>query len=199
MRLVVDCRFATSRRDDPASTATRGLVGALGERHALTMLISDYAQLELLPALPWQLLRPVDDPRELFTPLGLNSAGVDVVFSPAPLWGCLWRRYALVVGSSTPLPAPESERPVWGQRMLRPARGIAQRALLRRADAVVALAQAGQREAVSGTRAGQPVVRLEPRDVMSIDAGDWTDSAEQLMSLFYALHRERRSGEPRQR
>ncbi|SEC26292.1 hypothetical protein SAMN04489806_2990 [Paramicrobacterium humi] len=193
MRLVVDCRFVTSRRDDPVSCATRGLVGALGERHPLTMLISDHAQLELLPPLPWQLLRAVDDPRELLTPLGLNSAGVDVAFSPAPVWGSLGRRYALVMGSAHPLAAPAGQRPSVGRRLLRPLRRLAARTMLRRADAVAAIAQAGQRDAVTGTRAGQPVVRLEPRDIESIDPEEWSEPAEQLMSLFYALHRERRS------
>ncbi|PFG31393.1 hypothetical protein ATJ78_2359 [Paramicrobacterium agarici] len=191
MRLVVDCRFVSAREDDAVSTASRGLTRALGSIHPLTMLISDHRQLQVLPALPWQLLRAADDPRDVFTPLGLNDAGVDLVFSPVPVWGTLRRRYGLVVGSAAPVHSDPYAG--LGGRMLRPLRPVFHRVLQRGADAVVAIAGAGQRDAVTATRPGQPIVRLDPHDVLSPAGADWSDQADQLMQLFYDVHRERRA------
>ncbi|WP_437584852.1 hypothetical protein ACSAGD_06225 [Paramicrobacterium sp. CJ85] len=191
MRLIVDCRFVTDRDDDPVSTTVRGLVAALASRHPLTMLISDYRQLAYLPQLPWQLLRPIDDLRDVVTPMGLSEAGVDIVFAPAPVWSTLGRRYGLVVGSASPS-APDSFASI-GSRLLRPLRAMFHRLLQRGADAVVAVAGAGQRDAVTATRPGQPIIRLDPQNVLSTSGDDWEAQAEQLMSLFYEVHRDRQT------
>ncbi|WP_166983552.1 hypothetical protein [Paramicrobacterium fandaimingii] len=191
MRLVVDCRFVTSSDDDPVSTTTRGLVSALGSVHPLTMLISDHRQRDVLSPLPWQLLRPADDLRDLVTPFGLNDVGVDVLFSPVPVWSTLGRRYGLVVGSAAPTHPDEYSG--LGGRTLRPLRPVFHRLLQRGADAVVAVAGAGQRDAVTATRPGQPIVRLDPRNVLSPAGSDWSEQTDQLMALFYEVHRERRT------
>ncbi|QPZ39922.1 hypothetical protein [Paramicrobacterium chengjingii] len=191
MRLVVDCRFVTPSDDDAVSMTTRGLVSALGVVHPLTMLISDHRQRDVLPPLPWQLLRAADDVRDLVTPFGLNEAGVDVLFSPVPVWSTLGRRYGLVVGSAAPT-HPDVYSGVGG-RMLRPLRPVFHRLLQRGADAVVAVAGAGQRDAVTATRPGQAIIRLDPHNVLSPSGSDWSEHTDQLMALFYEVHRERRS------
>lgn len=155
------------------------------------MLISDHQQLQTLPDLPWQLLRALDDPRDILTPVGLGEAGVDLLFSPVPVWSTLGRRYGLVVGSSAP--QGRDAYAGLGGRMLRPLRPIFHRLLQRGADAVVAVAGAGQREAVTATRPGQQILRLDPDDVLSPNAAQWSEQADQLMALFYEVHRERRS------
>lgn len=191
MRVLVDCRWATDDPDDRLSTATRGIVAALARRLPLTMIISDHRQLALLPDAPWQLLRSPDDPRELFTALGLNTIEPDVVFSPAPMWGSIGRRYALVTGVGA-----DARRSLGRRRRSGPAIGVLtwlrmvpllRRVLLARADAIVTTSSSAQRTAIGASRTRQPVVALAPRDVESIDPDAWAEPAERLLEVFAAL------------
>lgn len=189
MRLVVDCRQVTSDPDDPVSTSARGITAALGALHPITMLIHRRRQLEYLPDLPWQLLRPADDPRDILSPAGLNDVGVDLVYSPLPVWSSAGRRYALVVGCGRASRMPKDDRPPLSGRLLRPLARLFSGFLRRRADAAVAIA--GTDEGTRRPRAvgGRPVTALEVADsVRRTDAGGYQDAADQLLALFYALH-----------
>jgi hypothetical protein len=155
------------------------------------MIISDHRQLNALPDLPWQLLRSPDDPRELFTAFGLNTVTPDVVFSPAPMWGSLGRRYALVTGVGA-----DARRSMARRRRSGPAIGaltwlrmvpFLRRVLLARADAIVTTSSSAQRSAIVASRTRQPVVALAPTDLSSDDADAWAEPAERLLELFSAL------------
>jgi hypothetical protein len=191
VRILVDCRWATDDPHDALSVATRGIVAALGRRHPLTMIVSDRSQLHVLPDLPWQLLRSPDDPRELFTALGLNTISPDVVFSPAPMWGSFGRRFALVTGVGG-----DARRSLARRRRSGPALGaltmlrmvpLLGRVLLARADAIVTTSPSDQRRAIGASRTRQPVLALDPRTLESAEAEAWSEPAERLLELFAAL------------
>lgn len=191
MRILVDCRWATDDPNDRLSTTTRGLVAALARRGRVTMIVSAHDQLRLLPDLPWQLLRSPDDPRELLTALGLNTIAPDVVFSPAPMWGSVGRRYALVTGTGQ-----DSRRTLAARRRSGPAIGaltwlrmvpLLRRLLLARADAIVTTSSADQRAAIGQSRTRQPVVALAPSTVDTAAPEAWAEPAERLLELFAAL------------
>lgn len=191
MRILVDCRWATDDPNDRLSTTTRGLVAALAQHHRVTMIVSSHDQLRILPDLPWQLLRSPDDPRELLTALGLNTIEPDVVFSPAPMWGSVGRRYALVTGTGQ-----ESRRTLADRRRSGPRLGlltwlrmvpVLRRVLLARADAIVTTSSSDQRTAIGASRTRQPVLALAPEDISSVDPAAWREPADRLIELFSAL------------
>lgn len=145
MKIVVDCRYTRIGRHDGISRFTAGIVTELGKLHPVTMLISDRRQLELLPALPWQLTPSPTGPLEPLVALHVNRLRPDVVFTPMQTMGSIGRRYRLVktvhdliyYRHRTPprdLPAPV--RLLWRFYHLS---WWPQRALLNRADAVVAV------------------------------------------------------------
>lgn len=145
MRVVVDCRYTRIGRHDGISRFTAGIVTELAKLHPVTMLICDRRQLELLPALPWQLAPSPTGPFEPLVALHVNRLHPDVVFTPMQTMGSIGKRYRLVktvhdliyYRHRTPprdLPAPV--RALWRLYHLS---WWPQRALLNRADAVVAV------------------------------------------------------------
>lgn len=97
MKIVVDCRYTRFDRHDGISRYTTGLVTELAKLHPLTMLISDHRQLDLLPALPWQLVSAPTSLREPFLAFTVNRLAPDVVFSPMQTMGSWGRRYRLLL------------------------------------------------------------------------------------------------------
>lgn len=101
MRIAFDCRYVRTDRHDGISRYSTRLVAALAARHPVTMLVSDPAQLAVLPDLPWLRLGSPTGPGELITALRLRRlgwAGADtVVFSPMQTMGSLGRRHGLVL------------------------------------------------------------------------------------------------------
>lgn len=98
MRLVVDCRYV--RRDgrhDGISRFSAGITAALSRLHPLTMLIDDPRQLDLLPTLPYLVIRPPAHPLEPFVPWVIRRrARPDVLYSPMQTTGSVGRRYGYV-------------------------------------------------------------------------------------------------------
>lgn len=143
MKLVVDCRYTRIGQHDGISRFTSGLVGELGKRHPLTMLINDHRQLEMLPDLPWELVSGPTSAREPFVARQVNRLHPDVVFSPMQTMGSWGRKYRLVLtlhdliyyeNRTPPRDLPGIVRVLWRLYHLA---WWPQRALLNRADAVV--------------------------------------------------------------
>ena len=97
LRIVFDCRYTRTDRHDGISRYTAGLVNELGRLHPVTMLISDHRQLNMLPALPWQLVRSPTSVLEPLVALTVNKLSPDIVFSPMQTMGSWGRRYRLVL------------------------------------------------------------------------------------------------------
>lgn len=95
MRIVFDCRYTRFDRHDGISRYTAGLVTELGRLHQVTMLISDHRQLDLLPALPWQLVSAPTSIREPLVARTVNRLKPDVVFTPMQTMGSWGRKYRL--------------------------------------------------------------------------------------------------------
>lgn len=145
MRLVVDCRYV--RRDgrhDGISRFSAGITAALGRLHPLTMLIDDPRQLQLLPALPYLVVRPPAHPLEPLIPWVVQRrARPDVLFSPMQTTGSLGRRYGYVLTLHDLIyyrhRTPPSEFAWWVRLLWRIAylSTVPQRVLLDRGDEVV--------------------------------------------------------------
>ena len=101
MRILVDCRYTRLEHHDGISRYGARITEALAplaaaHGHELTMLISDKAQLAMLPDLPWALASGVTSAREPWVARQINALGVDVVFTPMQTMGGSGRRYGLV-------------------------------------------------------------------------------------------------------
>ena len=147
MRIVFDCRYTRIGHHDGISRYTAGLVSALAKRHAVTMLISDYRQLELLPALPWELMAAPTAPGEPLIALRVNKLRPDVVFTPMQTMGAFGRRYRLVLTVHDLIyyshPRPPRDLPLFvrGLWRLYHLAWWPQRLLLNRSDAVVTVSE----------------------------------------------------------
>ena len=97
MRLFIDCRYVRTQVHDGISRYTASLVQATAARAEITMLISDPAQLNLLPDLPWVLISSPTGPKEPFVAQQINPHTPDVVFSPMQTMGGLGRKYPLIL------------------------------------------------------------------------------------------------------
>jgi glycosyltransferase involved in cell wall biosynthesis len=147
MKIVFDCRYTRFDRHDGISRYTAGLVTELARLHPVIMLISDHRQLELLPALPWQLVSPPTSVREPFVALTVNRLNPDVVFSPMQTMGSWGRRYRLLLTvhdliyyrhRTPPRDFPAPIRLLWRLYHLS---WWPQRMLLNRADGVVTVSE----------------------------------------------------------
>ena len=97
MRLFFDCRYTRTRVHDGISRFTAGLVGAAAEQTEVTMLISEEAQLNLLPELPHLRISSPTSVREPWVARQISPHRPDVVFSPMQTMGGRGRNYPLVL------------------------------------------------------------------------------------------------------
>ena len=147
MRILFDCRYTRIGRHDGISRFTAGLVGALAERHPVTMLISDHRQLELLPDLPWELIASPTSVGEPWVARRVNKLKPDIVFTPMQTMGGFGRRYRLVLTVHDLIyyrhPTPPRDLPgfVRGLWRLYHLAWWPQRLLLNRSDAVVTVSE----------------------------------------------------------
>ncbi len=98
MRILFDCRYVVRQgHHDGISRYSARLVEALSRRMPVEMLISDEAQLALLPDLPWHLVSSETSLREPWIARQINPLNPDAVFSPLQTMGSAGRRYGLVL------------------------------------------------------------------------------------------------------
>ena len=96
--ILFDCRYVVrSGHHDGISRYSARLVEALSRRMPVEMLISDEAQLKLLPDLPWHLISSETSLREPWVARQINPLKPDAVFSPLQTMGSAGRRYGLVL------------------------------------------------------------------------------------------------------
>lgn len=97
MKILFDARWTRTDRHDGISRFGSSLLEALAEITAVTMLIHDERQLDLLPrGVPHVLVNHPLAARELLLPRVLNGLGADVVYSPMQIMGTHGRRYKLI-------------------------------------------------------------------------------------------------------
>ncbi|GAA1871995.1 glycosyltransferase family 4 protein [Brevibacterium marinum] len=150
VRVFFDARFTRTRHHDGISRYGSCLLEALlraveGTEIDVTAIISDEAQLELLPECRWVKLNSPTSPQEVVIAGKLNALGADVVFSTMQVMGSTGRRYGLIltvhdlIYYSHPLPPadlPAAVRLLWRAYHLS---FTPQRLLLGRADAIAAV------------------------------------------------------------
>jgi hypothetical protein len=183
MKLVVDCRWVTDDPDDHLSGMTRGIVHALAERRPFIMLVGPTTALNLLPALPWELLPSPYSPVELLTGRKLSSIRADVVFTPAPGLMGMGRRFGLLVVGGTPHVAEHAELlhriRTWPWRFR-----FTRSWMMRSADVVLGVSGSQQRVLLGDSPSGQQVVTLHTEDAASTSPDAWRESAAQLDALI---------------
>ena len=193
MKVLVDCRWVTDDADDQLSRMTRGIVHALAERRRFIMIVGPSTALDLLPALPWELMPSPYSPAEFLTGRRLNTIGADVVFSPAPGSLGFGRRFGLVVAGGAPH-LPQGAGVVHRLRTapwrLRFTRGW----MMRSADVIVGVSRAQQRVLLGDSTADQPVVALHTENASSVSADNWRESVAQLDDVIEELGRSRAAG-----
>lgn len=183
MKVLVDCRWVTENPDDQLSRMSRGIVHALAERRSFVMVVGPTTALDLLPALPWELLPSPYSPTEMLTGRKLNSIGADVVFTPAPSWMGFGRRFGFLVAGGMPH-RPENIGLLrrlytwpWRSRFTRSW-------MTRSADVILGVSGAQQRVLLGDSSADQPVVTLHTEDAASVSPVAWRRAAEQLDALI---------------
>ena len=193
MKVLVDCRWVTDDPDDQLSRMTRGIVHALAERRHFVMLVGPSTALDLLPALPWELLPSPYSPADLLTGRRLNTIRPDVVFSPAPGLLGFRREFGLIMAGGIPH-LPE------GTGMLRRIGTLPWRMrftrgwMMRSADVIVGVSRAQQRTLLGDSVADQPVVTLHTDDAASVSADTWRESVAQLDGVIEQVWRSRAAG-----
>ncbi len=113
IRVFFDARFTRTTHHDGISRYGSCLLTALLEATAgtdieVTAIISDEAQLGLLPECTWVKLNSPTSPAEVGIAKSLNDLGADVVFSTMQVMGSMGRRYGSsspsTTSSTTPIP-----------------------------------------------------------------------------------------------
>ncbi len=98
MKLFFDARYIRTDFHDGISRYTTELGNALARQAPITFIISDPAQLKLLPKnAEYVIIHPVTSAKEPLSSLVLNSYHPDVVMSPLQTIGSLGRRFKLVL------------------------------------------------------------------------------------------------------
>ncbi|WP_300345742.1 glycosyltransferase [Nesterenkonia sp.] len=167
MRLFIDCRYVRTRVHDGISRYTASLVAAAAPLAEVTMLISDEAQLRMLPDLPWLKLTSPTGPAEPFVARQINPHRPDVVFSPMQTMGSLGRNYPLIltlhdlIYYQHPTPPRDLPAPVRLGWRLYHLSYLPQRLTLDRADAVATVSQTTA-ELIAAHRLTRRPVHLVP-------------------------------------
>lgn len=185
-----DARFTRTTHHDGISRYGASLLEALlhaveGTEIEVTAIISDEAQLALLPECRWVELNSPTSPAEALIAGKLNALGADVVFSTMQTMGSAGRKYGLIltihdlIYYSHPLPPADLPLPV---RLLWRAYHLSyapQRLLLNRADAIAAVSQTTKELISAHSLTHRPVTVVsnaadvdaaEPRSVTRHDA-----------------------------
>lgn len=97
VKLIIDARFTRTTHHDGISRFTSCLIEEAAKLADVTMLISDRAQLPLLPDVPHVLINSPLSPLELFVAHRVNKLEPDVVFSPMQTMGSMGRKYRLIL------------------------------------------------------------------------------------------------------
>ncbi|MFF1633114.1 glycosyltransferase family 4 protein [Leifsonia sp. NPDC058248] len=192
MRIVFDCRYTRIGRHDGISRYTAGLVTALAKRHAVTMLISDHRQLEMLPDLPWEIVSSPTSAAEPWVARTVNRLRPDVVFTPMQTMGGWGRRYRLVLtvhdliyyrNRTPPRDLPAPIRLLWRLYHLA---WWPQRMLLNRSDAVVTVSNTTKQLIAEHHLTKRPVhVVPNAADMPAISEERASRTAPESKSLVY--------------
>ncbi|NIH72257.1 MULTISPECIES: glycosyltransferase family 4 protein [Auritidibacter] len=152
LRLVMDARYTRTDFHDGISRYGSSLIEAVAAQHPVSMLISDTAQLKLLPNnVPWELMPAPTSPAEPFIARRINALEPDVVFSPMQTMGSWGRNYGLILTLHDLIyyqhrtPPHDLPAPVRGLWRLYHLAYWPQRLVLNRADAVATVSRTTQR------------------------------------------------------
>ncbi len=191
MRIVFDCRYTRIDRHDGISRYTASLVEELGKLHPVTMLINDHRQLDMLPALPWQLVSSPTSAREPLVALTVNKLKPDVVFTPMQTMGSWGRRYKLLLTVHDLIyyrnrtPPRDLAAPIRGLWRLYHLAWWPQRMLLNRADGVVTVSETTAGLIAEHELTHRPVTVIPNAAGISAVASDEARTAPTTLRLVY--------------
>lgn len=165
MKLFFDARYIRTDFHDGISRYTTELGNALARQTAVTFIISDKAQLKLLPEnAEYVALHPVTSWREPLSALWLNKFHPDVVVSPLQTIGSAGKRFKMVLNqqdmtyykhSSPPPQFGPAVRLAWRLYHLTYVPG---RITLRGADLVATVSETSKKEIIAANLTKKPIV-----------------------------------------
>lgn len=148
----MDARYTRTDYHDGISRYGASLIEATARIADVTMIISDEAQLKMLPSdIPWVIVTAPTSTQEPWVANQLNAYHPDVVFSPMQTMGSAGRQYGLILTlhdliyyqhRTPPHDLPSAIRVLWRLYHLQ---YWPQRMLLDRADAVATVSKTTQR------------------------------------------------------
>jgi len=163
VKILFDCRYVRFPRHDGISRFSAGLVTALAKIHPVTMIISDERQLAMLPDIPWVKTTSATGVTEPWVSRSLNQYEPDVVYTVMQTMGPFGRKFKLVstvhdliyyTNRTPPRNQPLPVRILWRLYHLSWA---PQRALLKRADAHVAVSETTKKLMVDNHLTPHPI------------------------------------------
>lgn len=165
MKLFFDARYIRTDYHDGVSRYSYEIAHALAKLTTVTFIISDDAQIQLLPlGSDVVKIHKPDSPLEPFTSLKLNKFKPDVVVSPMQTMGSLGRRFKLILTLHDMiyyihrLPPPQAKgfvRPLWRLFHLW---YWPQRLVLNRADIVATVSATSRDEILAAKLTKRPLI-----------------------------------------
>ena len=165
MRLFFDARYIRTDYHDGISRYTTGLGNALARQTAVTFIISDKAQLKLLPEnAEYVLLHPATSWREPLSALWLNKFRPDVVVSPLQTIGSVGRQFKMVLNQQDMTyyrhasPPPQFNPAIRALWRLYHATYVPGRLVLKGADLVATVSETSKQEIIDAHLTNRPIV-----------------------------------------
>lgn len=165
MKLFFDARYIRTDYHDGISRYTTELGNALARLTAVTFIISDKAQLQLLPKnAEYILFHPATSWREPLSALWLNKFHPDVVVSPLQTIGSAGKRFKMVLNQQDMTyyrhasPPPQFSRAVRTAWRLYHSTYIPGRIVLHGADLVATVSETSKKEIIAAHLTNRPIV-----------------------------------------
>ena len=165
MKLFFDARYIRTDFHDGISRYTTELGNALARQTPVTFIVSDPAQLKLLPEnAEYVLLHPVTSWREPLSSLWLNKFQPDVVVSPLQTIGSVGRRFKMVLNQQDMTYYRHASPPPQYSPLLRLGWRLYHltympgRVVLRGADLVATVSETSKREIQAAHLTKKPIV-----------------------------------------
>lgn len=165
MRLFFDARYIRVDYHDGISRYTTELGNALARHTDVTFIVSDLAQLKLLPQhAKYVIIHPVTSWKEPLSALWLNKFSPDIVVSPLQTLGSVGKRFKLVLTLHDLIYYRHRTPPAQFSAMVRFAwrlyhlSYIPQRQTLNGADIVATVSEASKQEILAARLTKRPVI-----------------------------------------
>ena len=162
--IYFDGRFINPTSPDGITRFSIGLIGELNQLEPITVLVSEVAQIELLPSkIKTLMVNKPTSARELTLATRLNKTGVKVLFSPMQTTSSLGRKFKLVLTLHDMIYYRHRKPPAGFSALVRLGwylfhlTYIPQRLVLNRSDLVVTVSETSKKQILQARLTKRPV------------------------------------------